>query len=477
MAKSVVIIGAGIAGLTAATRLAQRGYDVTVLEKNPQVGGKVYEYRAAGFRWDIAPTLSAPKSALAALFADLDLDLADYLSLRPIDPQARYFFPDGSVFNACRDLPALAAEIDRIAPGDYQGVLRFLAAAARWQSSKASGVGSGWMGKRFDSLRSMHQVIARFVKSDQLQLALGSLAANVGGSPFALPAAHIALAHEALGGGSWYPQGGVYALATALDRLAREAGATIQVNCPVRSIEVKDDRARGVVLFDGRALKADAVLANVDAFSTLRYLLPEAELPAPLQHRLIRKRMSLSAFVIMLGVRGAFPQLAHQNILFSSDRQREYRDLLGRETMPADPTIWITVSSKTDPLNAPVNQENWLIKLEAPPLSEKFDWASQRQACRDSIFDILFQRHGLDLRDRIRVEQQLTPLDFQRMTGAWRGALFGPSPQARAAPPLVRSSQVGGLYFAGASTQAGGDQALGIHSGSRAAAAIANDLI
>ena len=89
MAKSVIIIGAGIGGLTAAVGLAQAGYEVTVLEKNPQVGGKVYEYRAGGFRWDTGPTVFAPRHALGALFDDLGLDLSDYMRLLPIDPSTR----------------------------------------------------------------------------------------------------------------------------------------------------------------------------------------------------------------------------------------------------------------------------------------------------------------------------------------------------------------------------------------------------
>ena len=458
MAKSIIIIGAGIGGLTAASRLAHLGYDVTILEKNSRVGGKVSEFRAGGARWDIAPTPYAPKQALEALFKDLGLDLADYLRLQPIDPQMRYFFPDGATFDAHRDWAAMAAEINRLAPEDFVGYLRFLAYAARLQRniSPHSRDHANWAWLRSDPLRSMQRGIARHITSDKLQLVLGNFASLAGGSPYALPAAFNALAHQALTGGSWYPQNGMYSLASALERLAREQGASIQLNCPVKQIQVNGAAANGVELSDGQMLPADAVVSNVDVISTLRYLLPEGALPAPALRRLIRTPLSCSAYAIMLGVRGRFPQLAHHNIFFSADRRREYQEIFRREIMPADPTISITITSKSDPLNAPVNQENWLIIVNAPPLSEKFDWAAQRENTRNRILEILFQRFGLDLRDRIRIEQQLTPADFQGMTGAWRGALFGSSPHRRLAPfkgENIRSSMFARLYFASGATR------------------------
>ncbi len=481
MAKSIIIIGAGIGGLTAACRLAHLGYDVTILEKNPRVGGKICEFRAGGARWDLAPAPYAPKQALDALFDDLGLDLADYLRLQPIDPQSRYFFPDGNSFDVLRDWAAMTAEINRLAPDDFVNYLRFLAYAARHHRkiSPHSGGQASWAWLRSDPLRSMQRGIARYIKSEKLQHVLGNFASLVGGSPYALPAAFNALAHQALGGGSWYPQNGMYSLATTLERLAREQGASIQLNCAVKQIQVNGAVACGVVLTDGQILHADAVVSNVDVISTLRYLLPEGALSASAQRRLIRIPLSCSAFVIMLGVRGSFPQLAHHNIFFSADHRREYQEIFRRAVMPSDPTISITITSKTDPLNAPINQENWLIKVDAPPLSEKFDWAAQRDDYRNHILDILFQRYGLDLRDRIRIEQHLTPADFQAMTGAWRGALFGSSPHGRLAPfkgEITRSVMFARLYFAGGTTRSGGDHSLGVQSGRIAATVIARDL-
>ena len=491
MAKSVIIIGAGIGGLTAAVGLAQAGYEVTVLEKNPQVGGKVYEYRAGGFRWDTGPTVFAPRHALGALFDDLGLDLSDYMRLMPIDPSTRFHFPDGSVFDNRQDWAATASEIARFDPNDVEGYLRFLAYAARMHrighaqrpirtlASSDSGEASFWRWLGSDPFRSMHRAISRYIKSKELRQVLGNFGTCVGGSPYSIPASFNALIHQTLSDGIWYPQNGIYSVATVLERLARDQGVAIHLNCPVQSINIKGEAARGVILQDGQILPGDAVLSNVDIISTLRYLLPDGALPAATQRQLLRTPLSCSAFVIALGVRGTFPQLAHHNVFFSEDRQREFHQIFKREVMPGDPTITITISSKTDSLQAPVNHENWLIRVSAPPLSEKFDWAAEREYYRDRILTILYQRYGLDLRERIRNEMHLTPADFQRMTGACRGSLFGSLPHARSVrfkPPTIRSKCIDGLYFAGNTTQAGGDNAMGIQSGRLAAAIICQDL-
>ena len=479
MPKSVVVIGAGIGGLTAALQLARRGYAVTLLESNARVGGKLAAWRAGGFRWDIAPTPFAPKPALEALFRDAGVDMGDYLRWQPLDPQTRYFFADDSTFSAQREWAALAAEIEHFAPGDYAGFLDFLARAARHESQlrQSGGAPVPWLG--LAGSRSMHGRISRCVKSEKLRRILGSFAAELGGSPYFLPAIYQALAHRAFSGGRWHPRGGMSQVAGALERLAREQGVEIMLNAPARQIQAEGRLARGVALADGRTLAAEALVSAVDPITTLRFLLPPGLLPTPFMRRLNRARLSCSAFVIMLGLRGACPQLAHHNIFFSPDGKREHHELFKREVMPAAPTISLTVSCKTESSDAPADQENWLIKLDAPALSEKIDWHAQREEYRDLALAILQRRLGMDLRERIRIERILSPADLKAMTGAWRGAQFGPSAQARRVPfrtPLIRSSHLGRLYFANGATEPGGDQTLGIAAGMRAARAVAMDL-
>lgn len=472
MPKSVIVIGAGIGGLAASIRLAQSGYDVTILEKNPRVGGKMYRYETSGFRWDTGPSLITNRPLLEEVFTDAGKDMADYLRLISVDPLTRYFFPDGATFDAHRDWAKMAAQIARLEPADVEGYLRFLAYAARLHRSvdplalggrsastpDADFSSTTWI--QADALRNMSRSIETFVQSKKLQRILEHFATLAGANPYRAPATLNVIAHRVLTGGAWYPQDGSSAIPRALERLALECGVKIQLNCPVTQIAVKRGRAVGVTLArDEQFQTADVVVSNVDVLSTLRYLLPSDVVPPPALRRLNKARVTSSAYVIMLGVRGTFPQLQHHNVLFSADSRREYDQIFKREIMPDDPTITLTISGKTDPLHAPVNQENWLITVNAPSLSEKFDWAARHAEFRDRVITILNQRNGLDLRDRIRSENHLTQADLARMTGAWRGSLYGRSPEDRQAlfdRPHLQSRDLAGLYFVGGAVHPGG---------------------
>ena len=189
MAKSVIIIGAGLGGLAAAIRLAHAGFAVTILEKNPQVGGMVNEYRAGGFRWDHGPPVLTAKSELDALFNDVGQDLAQHLHLQPVDPFTRYYFADGSRFNLARDWAELSREITRLDAADLEGFIRYLAYAAKLHRITSAryndGVGSrrqsrrglsAWSYLRSDPLRSMHGGISRHVRSEALRQVLAHFA-------------------------------------------------------------------------------------------------------------------------------------------------------------------------------------------------------------------------------------------------------------------------------------------------------------
>lgn len=481
MPKSIIVIGAGIGGLAAALRLAHLGYDITIVDKNPQVGGIFCDYQARGFTWSLGPPLFSARNQLDALFRDLGRSPAEYLRWLPIDPQTRFFFPDGAVFNMRREWTRTAAEIAQIEPGDVAGFLRFLAYAAGIHDARRFGFGSllrSWL--RAGPFRSAFSVSRRFIRSEKLSRALAHYASQSGGSPRAIPAPFSELAHTFLNDGLWHPRGGARAVAQALAALADEYDVAIRLACPVEHITIERNKATGVRLAtEGEFLRADAVIADIDPISTARYLLPEGAVSAPARRRLVQTPMSSSAFIMLLGIRGTFPQLAQYNVFFSEDGRAEADQIFQRALMPADPTITLSISSKTDPQSAPYNQENWLIAVSAPPLSESVNWATEGAIVRDRILTILEGRYGLDLNDRIRVEKQLTPADLARISGAWRGALHGELPHGRRAAlarPQIRSPHAKGLYHVGGNVLPGGGPAQAILSAEAAAAILRRDL-
>jgi phytoene desaturase len=489
---SALIIGGGVGGLSAAIRLAAAGVRVHILEQNPRVGGKMSEIAAEGFRWDTGPSVITMRHVFEALFSAVGRRLEDYLTLLPVDPLTRYFYRDGSVLDASADPAVMRGRIAALAgEPEAEGYLRYLRYAERIHAI-TGGVfiyndpPTFWQVARtplrdipaVDPLRTMDGAIHSFVRSPYLRQLLGRFATYVGASPFMAPATLNVIAHVELSGGVWYPQGGIYQIAAAFERLARELGVEITTDCAVQSILVEQGHAVGVRLAEGSELRADAVIANVDVATVYEKLLPQQPAWIGRARRLTRVEPSCSGFILLLGVEGETAGLAHHNIFFSRDYRREFDDIFRRGVPPDEPTIYVAITARTDAAHAPPGCENWFVLVNAPPLGDAFDWARQGDAVRDRVLATLAD-FGLDVRERIRVERRLTPADLERLTGARRGALYGISSNNRfnaLRRPHNRAPDVRRLYFAGGTTHPGGGVPMVTLSGQVAARLALEDL-
>ena len=488
----ILIVGAGIGGLSAAIRLASAGQQVLVLEQNERVGGKMSEIYADGFRWDTGPSVITMRHVFEDLFASAGRRMDDYLTLRPVDPLTRYFYPDGTVFDAVADRERMAANLRQIADErDVRGYFAYLDYARRIHDVTGAAFiynDPPTLGRlartplrdmpAVDPLRTMDGAIRSFVRSPKLRQLLGRFATYVGASPFLAPATLNVIAHVELSDGVWYPQDGVYSIAAAFERLARELGVEIRTGCRVERIETQRGTVTDVVLEGGERIAARAVIANVDVATVYEKLLPREGVNRQRVERLTNAEPSCSGFILLLGVEGESPALAHHNIFFSSDYRREFGDIFRRGVPPDEPTIYAAITSKTDPDHAPPGCENWFVLVNAPALDARFDWSANADAYRDRVLDRL-AGFGFDLRGRIRVERRLTPADLERLTGARRGALYGASSNDRfnaLRRPHNRARDVRGLYFAGGTAHPGGGVPMVTLSGGVAARLLLQDL-
>lgn len=487
----IAIIGAGIGGMSAAIHLRAAGHTVTIYEKNDRTGGKMYQLEKDGFRWDTGPSVITMRHVFADLYAAAGRRMEDYLKLLPVEPLTRYFFPDGTILDATRDLSAMARQIEQIEPRDVEGYLSYLAYAARIHritgpvfiydkpptpASFARVPVQDWL--KADPFRTMRGAIEAHVRSPQLRQLLSRFATYVGGSPYEAPATLNVIAHVEMTGGVWYPQGGIYRIAEAMQTLAEEIGVRILTGCPVEEIVVENGRVQGIKA-GGETIPADAVISNLDVTSALNHLLPSGTIAEPKLRSLSDYEASCSGFILLLGVEGQHEQLAHHNSLFSSDYRAEFEAIFRTLEAPQDPTLYIAITSHTDAEHAPPGHENWFLMVNVPPLSDRFDWEQQRLPYRDHVLKLLAERWGIDIRDKIRSETILTPVELERMSGAWRGALYGPSANNRFSVfrrPHNRSKDIRGLYFAGGTTHPGGGVPMVTLSGKVAADFIMDDL-
>ncbi|MCS7248834.1 MAG: phytoene desaturase family protein [Anaerolineales bacterium] len=481
--RPVYVLGGGVGGLAAAIYLANAGRSVILLEQNEQVGGKMGEHRAAGFRWDTGPSVITMRSVLEELFTSAGKAPQDYLLLEAVDPLTRYFFWDGKQLDICRDLTRTLEQIAALDVRDVEGYLAFLAEAARTYRVVSPvfifGPPPGLSSLRkvtlqdalsVDLLGTLQKRIERAVRHPHLRQLLGRFATYVGASPYLAPATLSSIAYVELAQGVWYPRGGVYRIAQACRRLASELGVEIRCRARVNHLRVREGRIVALELENGEMIPAETVISNIDVTTT--YSLISAASAQKLFRRLKRLAPSCSGFILLLGVEGTHPELAHHNVFFSRDYRKEFDQIFRQGKLPEDPTMYVAITSKSDPDHAPPGCENWFVLVNSPPLVEASEQETVERASAYAEHILkCFAERGFDVRPKLRYLKILTPQDLQRTSGAWRGALYGPSFNSRFAPfarPGNRSP-LGGLFFAGGSVHPGGGIPLAILSGKRAA--------
>ena len=488
----VIVIGGGMGGLAAAVGLAARGARVTLLEKNARLGGKLNIWEAEGFTFDTGPHVLTMPWAIEEVFAAAGKKMADMVPLVPLDTVCRYHFPgkEASFLDAPADPDAAAGAIDAFAPGEAAGFRRFLAYARRVSDATTEpflrrDFGASVRGiptpaqwqqlGQFLALkpwRSLRAVVKECFSDARLRQMFELYALYSGSHPARCSAIFATVADVQWRQGTFYVQGGLYQLAISLYKIAQGLGVKLATNVEVQGVIVKAGRARGVETADGMRLFADAVICNADCLTALKTLIAPEHRRRWTDQRVDAMEPSTSAFLLLLGVRGTYPQLAHHNSFLAADLDEEFHDIFDKRRPAADPTIGVACQSVSDPTKAPPGCSNLFVMTNPPALSATFDWRTEALQYRERVLGKLEAMGMTGLRERIVVEQMWTPLDLQARYGAHRGAIYGLSSngwrQAFLRPPQV-SPDVKGLYFVGGSTHPGGGLPLCALSGTNAA--------
>jgi len=471
--KQVVVIGGGVGGLTAATRLQRAGFAVTVLEKNAEIGGRLARREIGGYAWDTGPTLLLMSDVYREFFTSAGRRMEDYLTLRRLDPNYRIRFGDGSILDMTSRIDALAGQMEQFEPGSTRGLLRFLAdASLKYRLGRSQFVERNFIRAReFFSPSSLYFLartgaasnywrhLSHYFKDERLRQAFSFQTIYLGLSPYHSPAIYTLLAYsELVEDGLWFPEGGMYALAGALLRVAEEDGVQVQTGQTVTAIAVQGGRCLGVET-DRGFVPADIVLTNADLPYAYTHLLPE-----PGQRDLSSKRIeslsyTCSAYMLYLGVRRRYEHLLHHNFFLGHEYRRTLDQIFAERRLPDDPAFYLCVASASDRGFAPPGGSSLMVLVPVPAESPRVDWQRERPAFRERILRLLETRAGMpDLRQQIDVCWERSPGDWQKEYNLHRGAAFGLAHglfQAGYFRPDNRSKRVPNLYFVGASTRPG----------------------
>ena len=466
---TALVVGAGIGGLATAIRLAGAGYRVTVLEKHDRPGGRAGRWESEGFTFDTGPSLLLMLEQWRELFGSVGRRLEDYLDLVQVEPNYKVHFPDGSILEMTTRLNRFLEEVERFEPGSGPRVLEYLA-----RTAKLYDTGLEYISRNFDSpldmmrggdlgslanlgaLGDLQKLVRKYVKDERLQQALSFQALYLGLSPYDALAIYALLPYAELGGGIFYPMGGMHQVPLAMERLGRELGVEFRYNANVSRLITSGSQVTGATLADGSVVSADVTVVNADLPWAYQHLLGE---PYP---GIEKKRFSCSVVLMYLGVRREYPELEHHNFVVAPDMREASRLLFDEHQMPDEPPFYVVAATRTDRSQAPPGCENLFVLVLAPSQhadpARRIDWAVEGPKVEERMLDRLEQWALPDLRKHLVTRRLVTPADFTMNFGNLRGEAFGLShnlTQIGAFRPANQHARIGNLFFVGQSTHPG----------------------
>mgnify|MGYP005844991075 CR=1 FL=1 len=492
--KRAAVVGAGIGGLSSAALLARAGWDVDLYEAQSCTGGKAGSLTLGNYRFDTGPSLFTMPWVFRNYFASLGLDMDSYLRPIPLEPICNYFYVDGTRFSAYQNENRFGQEIEAHTLSKAKELSAYLKSGRKlWNKAgklflfnslhetstylRINAWPSILSLPAIDAFRSLHDANRSFFKDPHLVQLFDRYATYNGSDPYKTPATMRIIPHVEYQWGGYMVDGGIVALPRALELAARQMGVKIHLNSPVERILLtnkENSRAavRGIRIH-GADLEYPVVVSNADVLSTYRKLLEKPD--APEAKHYARLEPSSSAIVFLWGVKAQFPELSTNNIFFSSNYEREFKNIFEDHIVPEEPTIYVNITSKCNSQDAPhapgMVGENWFVLVNTP-YHQGQDWAALAQLVKERVLARLSLELRKDIAALIEVEAIMTPEDIERNTGSTYGSLYGIASNNKFAAFMRhpnRSKRIRGLYFAGGSAHPGGGMPLALLSGTIAA--------
>ena len=470
--KKVIVIGAGVAGLSSAIRLQAKGYEVHIYEKNNRVGGRMNQLKDKGFTFDYGPTITMLPDEYKDVFFSSGANPDDYLDMTPLNPLYTLYFPNQKPFTVSSHLPELMKTLEAFGEDEAQGYLNYLQDVyERYVRAKKHFLDVSYRkpsdfynlktlyhGLKLRTLGNAYNSISKFVKSEVLRQALSFQTLYIGVSPFQGPSIYTIIPMIELLYGIHYIKGGMYQMALAMEKRFKELGGVIHLNETVEEIILDDNTAKGIKS-NGRVIHSDIVLTNADFPWAVKHLIKEDKKRGKYKSKKLKKMSYSSSVMIMyLGLSKKYPRVVH-SLKFARSFKKNIQDLFENQ-VPDDPSFYMYSPSQIDPSMAPEGKEVLYVLVPVPNTRYDDPWdETYTKAYADKVLDLMSKLEGLeDVKEHIEVMHISNPRDWEKEFNLNHGATFGlrtTLSQSLYFRPQATLKPHKNVYFTGSSTHPG----------------------
>lgn len=471
------MIGAGIGGLASAIRLQAKGYQVSVFEANNYPGGKLTQVGNDAYRFDAGPSLFTMPEKVDELLG-LGGESVPAFEYERLDEVCRYFYEDGTQIQGWGDEDKFAREVEDKLHVPSSTVLKHLAESRfifnttnhlflekslhKLKTYLSFETFSSFLKLPFLNInKSMNWVNEKNLKHPKLVQLFNRYATYNGSNPYVAPGILNIIPHLEFGRGAFFPKGGMHNITTSLFEKAKSLRVEFHFGAAVDEVKLENGQAKSIVV-RGETHNADVFVSNMDIVPFYRKLVPGAKQP----EKIIKQERSSSALIFYWGIKKEFKELILHNILFSDNYEKEFDAIFNRHEVYHDPTVYINITSKHQPTDAPAGSENWFVMINVPG-DKGQDWEEIISTNRKNIIDKLSRMLKVDIESLIEFEDVLSPQTIEQRTSSYQGSLYGTSSNSKMAAFFRHpnfSKQVSNLYFCGGSVHPGGGIPLALSS-------------
>ena len=471
MKKNLIVIGSGFGGIAAALRMKAKGYDVTLVEKQGDLGGRARVFKKDGFTYDAGPTVITAPYLLQELFALFNKNISDYVAIKPLDLWYRFVFENGDSFDYSGDEDKMKNEIKKFSTNDLDGYLKLLKFTEKIfnkgfiELSDKPFHSIGFMAKqlldllKLKSYQSVYQFVSSYISNEKLRKIFSMHPLLVGGNPFSTTSIYTLILYLEKKWGIHYAMGGTGNIINSLEKLMVEENIKVLKNSEVTRLINSNNRITEIELNNKTILSADYVVCNADPPNVYKNLINNKKNYGYLFKKKINKmNYSMGLFVYYFGSKKQYSHVAHHTIVFGNEYKNQLDNIFEKKILSSDISFYLHRPTATDSSMAPAGHDAFYVLVPVPNNLSKINWKKQGPDFKELVINVMEKTILPEIKKNIISDLYITPDYFEKELNTLHGSGFSIQPKFTQSAYFRFHNQseiFKNLYFVGAGTHPG----------------------